>query len=387
MAKLHLYLDKRSPTKDGSCPVKVSVFHIEGGKKKRMLIPTGVMVQPKNWDSVKCQDKRNGANNALLSAYLDRAKEIITASVKRGVKLDFDRMKAALAGVDGMVDEQPKLLPYFRDHAATKRAARTKEIYLATADKIEAFAGEGVTFEDINHRWLQAFDSWMEQTMPSANARGIHLRNLRTVINAAIDDELTSNYPFRRFRIKQQETRKRSLNIEQLRQIFFSEVPSSEEYRDIFCLIFLLQGINITDLCNLKVGDYDGHRIDYRRSKTSKIYSIKVEPEAAAIIEKYKGKNGVYLLDILERWKRVDSYKSKMNKRLKQIFPDLPPLSTYFARHSYATMLAELDTPIEVISQALGHSYGSRVTAIYINPNQAKVDAANRKLIDYIWQK
>lgn len=62
----------------------------------------------------------------------------------------------------------------------------------------------------------------------------------------------------------------------------------------------------------------------------------------------------------------------------------MQPLSSYWARHTYATLLAEIDTPVEVISMALGHSLGSRVTQIYILQDLRKVDEANRRLFDYV---
>ena len=57
---------------------------------------------------------------------------------------------------------------------------------------------------------------------------------------------------------------------------------------------------------------------------------------------------------------------------------------TYTARHTWATLAAELDIPDETISLGMGHSTGNRVTNIYINRNQKKVDEANRKVIDYL---
>lgn len=71
-----------------------------------------------------------------------------------------------------------------------------------------------------------------------------------------------------------------------------------EKYRNFFMLIFYLIGIgiNIIDLCNLKKEQLVNGRIEYIRAKTHKLYSIKVEPEAQSIIDKYKGDE--YLLNI-----------------------------------------------------------------------------------------
>ena len=384
MAKIRLYLDQRKPCKDNRCPVKVSVYTNAHGVANRYIVTTGVFVNPKNWDSVKGTDKRNAANNAILSACLDKVKDFIAECIKNGSQVNSARLRAVLSGKDGAEDDSQLVLPYFRAHAATKKAARTREVYLATAQKIEEFAGSDLHWCDINHKWLTEWDRWMERTMPSANSRGIHLRNLRHVVNEAIDDELLTSYPFRRFSIRKQDTEKLALSLDQLRQLMYADLPNGEEYRDLFMLSFYLQGINIGDMCRLTLDCYDGKRLRYRRSKTGRLFSIKVEPEAAALIEKYQGKNGVYLLDILERWKTVGSYRSKYDKRLKQLFPDFPHMSSNVARHTYATLLGEIGVPIEVISQAMGHSIGSSVTAIYIKQDQRKVDDANRRLFDYI---
>lgn len=383
MAKIKLYLDTRKPCKDGRCPVKVSVYVTASN---RFMVGTGVMLNPKNWDAVKCVDKRSAANNAVLEAVMDKVKGFVAESIKNGSAVNSDSLRAALTGKN-MIEDNQFILPYFREHAATKRGDRTVELYMHTARKIEEFAGPNITWNDINHKWLTDWDRWMERTMPSANSRGIHLRNLRHVVNAAIDDGLLSTYPFRRFSIKKAETEKLALSVHQLREMIHAKLDSGAEYRDLFVLSFLLQGINIGDLCQLTVDCYNGDRLRYRRSKTGKWYHIKVEPEAAAIIEQYRGNQGTYLLDIMERWLTPASYRSKFNKRLKQLFPNLPHMSSNCARHTYATLLGEIDVPIEVISQAMGHSIGSSVTAIYIKHDQRKVDDANRKLFDWVWKE
>lgn len=376
--KLRLFLDKRQPQKDGRCAVRLSASVQRGGRQLRTFITTGVYVQPKDWDEARERDRRSNANNALLRAYLDRAVDFITSCVKNGVQATPDALRDALTHAHG----RTKLIDYILRQAGLKTARSTRELYEATAAKIRAFdvAADDLTFEDITATWLHGFDFFMGKTMRT-NSRAIHLRNLRAVFNAAIDDGLTEQYPFRRFRIRHEDTRKRSLTLAQLRTIIDSP---SNQWRDMFLLMFYLQGINVSDLCQLTVDSVVGDRLEYRRAKTGHLFSIKIQPEAARLMHPYLDKTGTYLLDILRRWSDVGSFKRKMNKRLKELYPDLPPLSSYWARHTYATLLAEIDTPVEVISMALGHSIGSRVTQIYIRQDLRKVDEANRRLFDYI---
>ena len=242
---------------------------------------------------------------------------------------------------------------------------------------------------DVN--WLREFDSYLSLTMKSENSKSIHFRNLRAVFNAALTDEITEAYPFRRFKIRSQETKKRSLTIEQLRLFASSDIePWMERYRDVFMLIFMLCGINITDLCQLK--GIENGRIVYRRAKTHKLYSIKVEPEADLLFSKYEGKD--WLLNFLDCYGKAKDFNRKLKRGLDAIVEHinaglprtkkLPRISSYWARHTWATLAADLDIPIETISAALGHAHGCATTAIYIRFNNKKIDAANRKVLDWV---
>lgn len=167
----------------------------------------------------------------------------------------------------------------------------------------------------------------------------------------------------------------------------------------MFMLLFYLCGINAVDLFRLT--EIHNSRIEYRRAKTGRLYSIKVEPEAMEIIEKYRGKT--YLLDVLDKYADYKNFLHRLDRNLKLIgsvkmvssgkasgpmkkeYTGLfPKLSTYWARHTWATVAAELDIPKETIAAALGHEIGSSVTSIYIDFNQKKIDAANRKILDFL---
>ena len=129
------------------------------------------------------------------------------------------------------------------------------------------------------------------------------------------------------------------------------------------------------------------------RAKTHKLYSIKVEPEIKSLIYKHKGKD--WLLDILDNYGKSQDFNRRLKRGLDAIIAyinkqlpkqkQLPRISSYWAHHTWATLASDIDIPIETISAALGHSYGCATTAIYIRFNQKKVDAANRKVLDYVY--
>jgi len=221
----------------------------------------------------------------------------------------------------------------------------------------------------------------------ATNARAIHLRNIRAVFNKAIDEEVIGLelYPFRRFKIEKERTHKRAVTLQQLRALFAypCETAAEEWAVDMARLIFYLIGINTVDLFTLE--EYDGEYIHYRRAKTGSLYTVRVEPEAEALLEKYRGRE--HLLNFRERFRRLDSFKAKINKTLKAIAakrPDIPPMTSYTFRHTWATLAARLDIPKETIAAGLGHAQNATVTDVYIDFDRKKVDVANRRVLDYV---
>lgn len=234
------------------------------------------------------------------------------------------------------------------------------------------------------------------------NGVAIDLRNIRTVFNWAIDNDITTKYPFRKYSIKQEKVKDFTMSAAQLVELRDYHVePQQERYRDLFMLSFYLIGINISDLLQLK--EMNNGRIVYRRNKTGRIYDIKVEPEALNIIRKYRGKD--HLLCILDgsknEYKDIRKFNSLMNEGLKRIGrkeearnsrgrkfmklvePLFPQIETYTARRTWATIASKLDIPKDVIGKGLGHSeWFSSTTDIYIDFDSSKIDKANRQVLD-----
>ena len=283
-----------------------------------------------------------------------------------------------------------KLCDVILEYIGCIENSRTAEIYKTTMNRIKTLMKRGgdVTLEQISVDWIKEFDTKLREAgARTENARSIHLRNLRAVQNYAVKEGYTENYPWRNYKIKREETEKRSLTVEELRALLNEPCSKTKAmYRDYFKLIFLLIGINHADLCDLKDTDLRDGRIYYERKKTHRKYNIKVEPEAMELIRKYKGKD--WLIDIHDRYKNTHDQLKHFNPMLAGIIqrPPFDELTTYWARHTWATIAYnDLDISIDTISAALGHQYGSRVTAVYINPDQKRVDQANRRVIDWVF--
>lgn len=372
------------------------MLRITNNRKKAELSLGFQMTEETLVDAMSPKPKpENRRYSSLLSHWRLAIDDLKIQLAKEGkydedVKIIKAEVQKALFGVSDNADEvvvdKALFANYFRDFADRKTNNRTHAIYLSTLSRIQAFDTnlECLKFEDITIRWLTDFDNFLSRTSPSQNARNIHFRNIRTVINAAIDDDLTAHYPFRRFKIRPVPTKKRSLSVENIRMVFNADDLEDWEvkYLDFFKLTFMLIGINVVDLCNL-TEIVDG-RVEYDRAKTHKPYSIKIEPEAMGLIEKYKGEK--HLLNFTDNYANYRHFYNNLCKGLGSIRDKLglKSLTSYWARHTWAT-IAYNDCNIskDVIAQALGHGSGS-VTDIYLDKSQVLVDDANRRVLDWV---
>lgn len=402
MAKSKLRLDTRRALKDGTYPVQIAV-----GYGSNIYLATGIFLSADDWDAVACKatgksaKRINSVLDTLLTRVANRILELrengrwgnLTGPQLREMLTDLD-LDAPTVGV-------PTLGSLFETIIATK-AGGTATLFGQTLKKLSAYCNpHEIRFEKITKLWIDGFYNSLQGL--SVNSRGMHLRNLRNVINYALDEGITQNYPFRNYRIPFEETAMRVLPVEKMRQLLRLQLSAYDtEYRDIFLLTFYLIGINMVDLAGLTKDNIVDGRIEYRRAKTGKFYSIKIEPEAQAILDRYKGKK--HLLAPFDNYDNYKDYTAHLNAALRKIGPVKvvggkpqyhknhlpimqplePAITSYWARYSWATYAADLDIPKDTISEALGHKYGSNITGVYIKFSRDKIDAANRKVIDYL---
>lgn len=384
---IHIYLDKRSAKRGDEAPLKIGI----NKQGSSAYINLGVKILPTQWDSSKERIK-NRPDKSTLQSYIDNQKSsasnIILDLLKKGelAKLTATQIKNKVVEImEPTAATANSFYSRYLAYVESRTAKRTKDIYLVTAKRMVEYDAKIKTkaFEDITKDWLRGFDTFLQSTSPSVNGRSIHFRNIRAVFRDAMANEITMSYPFRVFKIKSEPTIKRSLTIDELHRLFsFHGNERQTMAVDMFKLSLFLIGINVADLCNLSEIEKDGY-LRYKRQKTQKLYCIKVEPEALAIIEKYSGRN--HLLNILDRYANVHTFTATLGKVLQSI-EGFENLTSYWARHTWATIASELDIPVDVISHALGHSFstGAKVTQVYINFNQQKIDDANRKVINYL---
>ncbi len=289
MASFKLYLDTRSPRNDGSCPLKIAVQH-----KGRFLINLRVYTAPEYFVGNEVLVPGESIRQKQVNKYIKgRLVYVENALYKLMLLGDLpslsDKALKKILDINAPVEEErhPLFKTHFDKFVEQKSNPRVRELFYATEKKMSQISDlDALKFTDINIAWLKEFEAHLSKTS-RVNTRAIHLRNIRSIFNDAIDEDIIdqNTYPFRKFKIKTETTRKRSLSISDLQTLRdYPCEPHQEQYRDMFILIFYLVGINTVDLFQLT--EITNGRIEYRRSKTGRLYSIKAEPEAIEIINK-----------------------------------------------------------------------------------------------------
>ena len=410
MATTRFYLDLRGKAKDGKGSILITLAH----NNTTATFSTGIRVFPQYWSGsavIKSIDAE-ALNAALVKRKSDIDKQLAILA------LDEDFESKTATQVKAEIESQTVRSKFkmhlvsdiYKEYMEMDLSEGTKEIYKYTVKKVLLFGGENLVIEKIDYKWLLQFEKFLIASGQSTNGRSVYLRHLRALCNYAINIGVKMEYPFRFFHIKSEPTKKRSVLVSTLREFYTQTTTKSNEmYRDYFFLMFFLIGINIVDLLTAKKSQYDGERLEYIRRKTHKKYSIRVEPEARALIEKYYG-NGEYLLNALDHCQHYKNFMHMMNNAMKTIGkevineipdpndlfgeptyenklePTIPDITTYFCRHTWASLASQIDIPIDTVSQALGHPVGNRTTLIYVKFDQRKIDEANRKVIDYFYK-
>ena len=365
-----IYFNKQRMKADGSIPISIAVTR----SKDRFYISTGL------FSKTIFDNEMFPRSESNFRAKTIRLQQILTGTediLLRNPLMPVDKLKNLIRkNVLGQETEDAKTLSdHILDYSLKCKARNTQKLYRQTAAIVKAYDGKADF--NIGASWLEQFCKEQQKTKKT-NTVSLYLRNIRTVFNWAITNDLTTNYPFRKFKIPHEKTIKRNLSIDTLKELRDMELKDyKKKYRDVFMLMFYLIGINAVDLLLAKKDQIINGRLVYIRSKTHKLYSIRIEKEAQEIIDRYAGDK--FLLKFCENSVNYLHFLDRMDVALKTM---IEGISSYFSRHSWATIAYSLDVPKDIISQALGHNIGSDTTSIYIENDQKKVDEANRKVLD-----
>ena len=238
-----------------------------------------------------------------------------------------------------------------------------------------------IPFSDIDVAWLKKYEQWMKSNHYAINTIGTRLRHLRAVFNRAIESKQTTAYPFSSYKLSKvnQQTAKRAISKHDIQKIVNYKGKSDMECLviDLFTFSYFTAGINFIDMAMLERSNIVDGQLVYYRKKTKKQIIIPLQDKAVEIIQKYNNERSPYLFPILSPFhktevqvaNRLHKVLAKVNKHLKDIGDKLKlplPLTTYVARHSYATVLKRAGVSTAIISESLGHS-SEKITQTYLD--------------------
>lgn len=258
----------------------------------------------------------------------------------------------------------------------------TASSYQVAMSSLLKFRNE-ISLQDITIDFLQNYEKWMLSKNKSKTTVGIYLRCLRAILNTAIEDKLISKdeYPFgkRKYKIPTGANTKKALDLASIKKIFEFvplEGTNMPMAKDFWIFSYLCNGINMKDIAFLKWKNLTKDAIRFERQKTKNttsgpnpIIEASRNEEIDRIINKWSNKKvhpDNYLFDILNKrdnpeviQKKVQQFIKTVNKWMKRIGKELDlelTLTTYVARHSFATIIVRNGVSIEFVSQSLGHS-------------------------------
>jgi integrase/recombinase XerD len=251
-----------------------------------------------------------------------------------------------------------------------------------------------LSFDEITFTLLKSIEAKFLSENNSLNGLSFYLRTIRAIYNRAIKEGIASRekYPFTTYSIKETKTRKRAIrktDMDKIKDAQFEPGSPRWHTRNIFLFSFYNRGMNFADIAKLRMSDIEQDRIYYNRSKTGKPLSVKLTEATRSILSTYMaGKTEDDLVfPILKRdtpelrMKDLYNERKTFNNYLKKIAKALEiegNLTSYVARHSWATIAKDLNIPISVISEGLGHE-DIKTTQIYLDDfDTSVIDDANK---------
>ena len=271
---------------------------------------------------------------------------------------------------------------------------RTAERYTTVLNSFGRFLGEkDVPLDEVDSYLMVEYEIFLHANDACPNTSSYYMRGLRAIYNRAVEKELTiQRSPFKHVYTGIDKTVKRAVPlkiIRQIRKLDLTLFPAMDFARDIFMFSFYTRGMSFVDMAYLKKKDLQNGILSYRRQKTGQLLFIKWERPMQEIIDKYDTGGSPYLLPIIknvnadERWQ----YKNAahlVNSKLKRLGEKLGlamPLTSYVARHAWASIAKSKNVPLATISEAMGHD-SEKTTRIYLaSLDTSAVDKANSQIL------
>lgn len=376
---------KYKPLKTGELPIKIRVCK----DRKTRYINLGVSTKAEYWDFEKNQPKPTCPDREMLEKLISNKVSEVRSKI---VELKSENKEFSATTLVDKVSNPVRLVTveelfkqYMHRLEEEKRIGYRLSIQQTYNSLIKFSRHLDFPFSEMDCNWLRRYETWLRKQGKSENTIGIRFRNIRTIFNLALDMELVrqEDYPFKKLKVSKlhQETAKRALSKDEIQAVISYPVGGKDFYTrlavSLFTFSYFMGGINFVDMAYLTEKNIIEERLIYHRKKTSKLINLPLQEEALMVLKRYKNSSKSYLFPILSNEHKTEQQKlnrlhkviTKVNRALKAIGEELNipiKLTTYCARHSYATVLKRAGVATSIISESLGHS-SERVTQIYLD--------------------
>ena len=391
------YLEKTKPNNEGKCLIKM-VIYCNPNKKR---YSTNCHVTEAEWEKLNGTNLRDG-NLKTIKANLNSKQAKAEEVIEKISPFTFVAFEEAYFG-NLVVNKNTALQHWFDEYIIKLKAKNcigTAIAYRTTINSINLFK-KNLHLQDITPNFLEEYEAFLSDAGKSNTTISIYIRQLRAIINQAIDANVfpKEKYPFKKYEIPSSRNVKKALSNDDIRKLLKHKPEKEDEQKalDFWILSYLCSGINFADIIELKPSNIVGSHLVFVRAKTKNtkkkdLRPIKVglHPRAIEIIEKWKNsdKSNPYLFPVLESNLQAVTIKHRcqrfikwVNKRMELIRQELKieqKIGTYAARHSFSTVSKRQGLSTEFISESLGHS-SVIVTANYLDSftDDAKLEYIN----------
>ena len=394
--------------RDGTFPLMLRLTQ----NRKRKYLSLGMSVEERFWDFKKNTPKRNCPDrDAILSVIERKSKQYREQITQFKVEGKDYTLETLVQRVENPVRQMNfgEYLDYFIQQLKEENRLGYAESFKGLKSSLIRYCDSlDFQFTHIDQQWLKGYEMFLIRSGKKENTIGIRFRSLRVIFNKAVSEKLVKReyYPFDDFKVSKfhEQTMKRAISKEDIKRIIELDLRTVTTYhspylslgRDLFLFSYLSRGINLTDVARIRYCDIFEGRLSYHRQKTGKLISFQLQPMALDIIEKYRkpeARQDDYVFPILDRKvhktavqirDKVRKANKATNKALHRIGEKLGipiDLTTYVARHSYATVLKRSGVSTAIISESLGHS-SEKVTQIYLDSfENSQIDEAMKNLL------
>jgi site-specific recombinase XerD len=386
---------RKSAIRDKEGVLYFQIIH----KRKAKLITTRFHLFSHEWDARSSTARIDNANSER-GMYLQNMEESLNIETRQ----IYDLISMLEKRNDYTVKELAEyyihhsfngnFFPFIKYLIKKRRAenhTKTATLYETAQRSFARFRhGEDIRIDKLDHMLMQQYETYLRNNKLCINSISCYMRALRAIYNQAVQKGLTmSKNPFKDVYTGIDKTSKRAVRediIMKLKGLNLSGHTSLQLTRDLFLFSFYTRGMSFIDMANLKQSNLKNGYIVYARSKTKQVLTVRIENCIEEILERYQHVTiNDYALPVYNRKNQdYNSHLRTYNKRLKRISGMLDlekPLSSYVARHSWATIALRKGISVQVISEGMGHE-NEKTTRIYLaSLDQSVVDNANAQII------